>query len=203
MELRSLARSDERIFWEGRPKEGVTVLEAVFNPLLPIAVFWAAFDLLLMGPNMLGGIAQGDATAFPLFLFFLLHMMPVWIYLGGVIFAGLRWKNTHFMITERGMYVSGGIFSFHYEMKPWVDISHVRMHQGIFDRMFGVGDVISVCGHTDAHGGQGMKIYNIPDYVEVFRLVNDLQRDIYSDTMYPNDLRPETNGGYRTRYTRR
>lgn len=45
-----------------------------------------------------------------------------------------------------------------------------------------------------------MIIANISNYNEVYQLVSKLQIDIYSDTMYPNDLRPEENHGYRTKY---
>ena len=40
----------------------------------------------------------------------------------------------------------------------------------------------------------------IPTLREVFELIKKLQEDIYTDTMYPNDLRPETNHGYTTKY---
>ena len=30
--------------------------------------------------------------------------------------------------------------------------------------------------------------------------IKKLQEDIYTDTMYPNDLRPAENQGYRTKY---
>ena len=43
-------------------------------------------------------------------------------------------------------------------------------------------------------------IADIKDYRKVFELIKKLQEDIYTDTMYPNDLRPETNHGYTTKY---
>lgn len=45
-----------------------------------------------------------------------------------------------------------------------------------------------------------MGINSISEYSKVFQLVKKLQKDIYSDTMFPNDLRPEENHGYRTKY---
>lgn len=65
--------------------------------------------------------------------------------------------------------------------------------------MCGTGDVISTCAHGHEAGGD---ICNIPDYERVFSLVKQLQEDIYSDTMYPNDLRPAENHGYQTKYTK-
>ena len=90
------------------------------------------------------------------------------------------------------------------EMKPFADLSHVTVSQGIFDKMCGTGDVITVCSHvsTTSEGGHshGMNIDNIKDYESVFRLVKEYQEAIYTDTMYPNDLRPRENHGYNTTY---
>lgn len=212
IDLRELIQNTgETVLWEGRPKKSVTILEGIFNPMLFFSLIWGAIDFLVIG----GITMTGEMQAFIL-LFMLIHLMPVWFYLFGVLGVFFRWKNTRFMVTDRGLYVSGGLFSFNYEMKPWTDISHVGVHQGIFDRMFGVGDVVSTCAHFGTQAGtvvtynghgrshnQGLRIYNIPDFLKVFQMVSDLQRDIYSDTMYPNDLRPDTNSGYRTKYQSR
>ncbi len=92
-------------------------------------------------------------------------------------------------------------------MKPFTDLSHIRIHRGIFDQWIGVGDVISECHHMEytrrrnTRVPQGVNICNIADYQEVFALVKQLQTDVYADTMYPNDLRPKQNHGYKTVYT--
>ncbi len=209
IDLKDLIKNtDETVLWEGRPKKSVTILEAFFNPMLFVAIIWGTIDFAIIGGVALSGALQQKSIALFILAFMLLHLMPVWIYLFGILSVFLRWKNTRFMVTDRGLYVSGGFFSFDYEMKPWTDISHVSIHQGIFDRMFGVGDVVSTCAHmnTQVSTGNGhshghdLKIYNIPDFLKVFQMVNDLQRDVFSDTMYPNDLRPDTNSGYRTKY---
>ena len=46
----------------------------------------------------------------------------------------------------------------------------------------------------------GINICNIAEYQEVFNLIKKMQTDIYADTMYPNDMRPEGNHGYQTKY---
>lgn len=218
IDLRELiTNTGETVLWEGRPKKSVTILEAIFNPMLVFALIWGAIDFTVIGGMAISGQMKNQGFGVFILLFMLVHLMPVWFYLFGVLGVFFRWKNTRFMVTDRGLYVSGGLLSFNYEMKPWTDISHVSVHQGVFDRMFGVGDVVSTCAHIstqigtqvgirNAGGhshGHGLKIYNIPDFLKVFQMVSDLQRDIYSDTMYPNDLRPDTNSGYQTKYQNR
>ena len=205
IDLRELVKPNESVLWEGRPRKSVTVLEAIFNPMLLVALVWAGLDLSLMS-TVFRTEAPGAIGVF-LVIFMLVHLMPVWIYLIGAFTVILRWRNVRFLITTHGLYVSSGLFSFTYEMKPWTDIGHIKMHQGVFDRMFGVGDVVFVCAHhpyqalnnrNRAH--QQMKVYNIPDFQRVFKLVNQLQTDVYADTQYPNAMRPEENPGYNTKY---
>lgn len=212
IELRNLIKANESVMWEGRPHKAVTILEAIFNPMLVFALIWGGIDLGIFGAAIFGfGEVEGmpQQMGIAMLVFFLVHMMPVWIYLGGVLTVFLRWRNVRFLITTQGLYVSGGLFAFNYEMKPWTDIGHINIHQGVFDRMFGVGDVVFICGHgsqNSSHSHDGghhfMKIYNIRDFQEVFKMVNNLQTDVYSDTMYPNAMRPDTNPGYNTQYNR-
>ncbi len=207
MNLRNLIAYNEVVMWEGKPNKKCFILESIFNPLLPIAIIWALFDLSFMGIfsgnfGMMGGMG--------LFMggFFLFHLMPVWLYLGGVLFSFRKYKNTAYLITDKGIYVSGGVFTYTYEMKPFTDLSHINIRRGIFDQWLGVGDVISECHHETYHyssrnrraQNHGMNICNIPDYEKVFGLIKQLQTDIYADTMYPNDLRPKQNHGYQTEY---
>lgn len=204
----------EQIVWRGKPKFSVFILETIFNPMLLVAIVWGAFDFNFI--RLFFNASQGNAKEMGGFLipFFLLHLMPVWMYLGGVITSVIKYKHTEFAVTTRGIFVSGGILARTYEMKPFTDLSHVSIHRGILDSILGVGDVISVCNHASAinssygysnnrnhnHVEKGLNICDIPDYQEVFTLIKRMQTDIYADTMYPNDLRPETNKGYNTRY---
>lgn len=137
--------------------------------------------------------------------FFILHMMPVWIYLGGVIFSFRKLKNTEYAITDKGIYSTNGCFSKQYNFKPFTDLSHVYIRRGIFDQWLGVGDVISECHHyaavrSGSRHSDNFTISDIPDYVEVCNIIKKYQTDIYADTQFPNDYRPQSNHGYNTNY---
>lgn len=73
-ELKSMVGMDETILYEGKPDKKCFVFESIFNPLLPIAIIWAIFDM---------GFLKLGMGSFQFFLvpFMLFHMMPVWIYL--------------------------------------------------------------------------------------------------------------------------
>lgn len=205
-ELQSMI-NNERIVWAGRPKKSCFILECVFNPMLVFALIWAIIDFSFIG-NIFAfeSAGFGNVGTF-LIAFFALHLMPVWIYLGGVLFAFRKLKNTEYAITERGIYITSGCFAKQYNFKPFTDLSHVYIHRGILDQMLGVGDVISQChhygySHSDSHNSHssGFNITDIPDYVEVCNLIKKYQTDIYADTQFPNDFRPQSNHGYNTNY---
>lgn len=193
-ELKSMVGMDETILYEGKPDKKCFIFESIFNPLMPFAIIWALFDMGFLR------MASGDMS-FIMLPFMLFHLMPVWIYLAGVIFSFRKYKNTYYIVTDYAVYISSGIFTMNLETKTFAELSRVNLHRGIFDQMFHVGDVQLTTNQFTRKGIPAiMGINSISEYSKVFQLVKKLQTDIYADTMYPNDLRPEENHGYRTKY---
>ena len=193
-ELKNMVGSDETVLYEGKPDKRCFIFESIFNPLLPIAIIWAVIDIGFLGLG--AGEFQPILTPF-----MLLHMMPVWIYLFGVIFAFRKYKNTYYIVTDHAVYISSGIFTMNLEAKTFAELSRVNLHRGVFDQMFHVGDIqITTNQITKKNMPAILCISSISDYTEVYQLVKKLQKDIYSDVMYPNDLRPPENHGYTTKY---
>lgn len=203
-ELQSMI-TNERIVWAGRPKKSCFVLECIFNPMLIFAFIWFMFDFMFISQIFSSNLSELDSSVWMFVGFFALHLMPVWIYLGGVIFSFRKLKNTEYAITDRGIYVTSGCFAKQYNFKPFTDLSHVYIHRGIFDQWLGVGDVISECHHyaavrSNSRHSDNFTISDIPNYVEVCNIIKKYQTDIYADTQFPNDYRPQSNHGYNTNY---
>ena len=189
----------EKILYEGKPNKKCYIFESIFNPLLPFALLWAIIDF-----SVLGGALFTDDSGNSLFFiipFMLLHMMPVWIYLGGILFTTRRYKNTAYIITDRAIYVSGGVFTRNINAKPFAELSYINLHRGIFDQMFNVGDIIATTNQLNQNGKSvTISIASISNYIDVYNMVKKLQTDIYTDVMYPNAKRPSENPGYNTEY---
>ena len=206
--LSGMIGNDEKILWANKPNFKCFILESIFNPLLPFALVWGIIDGTVTGATILSCASSKETSLaiIPILGFMLIHMMPVWIYLGGVVFSYLKYKRAEFAITDKGVYVSGGMFTLNLEHKPFAELSHVNIHRGIIDQMLGVGDVV-ITSNQDGYNTReshslfrGITICDISEYQQVYQLVKKLQTDIYSDTMYPNDLRPKENHGYNTQY---
>ena len=193
-ELKSMVGLDETVLYEGKPEKKCFIFESIFNPLLPFAIIWAMFDVGFLG------VAMRNTQLF-MIPFMLFHMMPVWIYLTGVIFAFKRYRNTYYIVTDHAVYISSGVFTMNLEAKTFAELSRVNLHRGIFDQIFNVGDIqITTNQFTRNNMPAVLGINSISNYAEVYQIVKKLQKDVYSDIMYPNDLRPEENHGYRTKY---
>lgn len=203
-DLELMVGKDEEILWKGKPNKRGFILEGVFNPLLPVALVWAFIDSTILFAS------RGDTFVV---LFLLVHLMPVWMYLGGVLLIMRKYKHTEYIVTNKGVYISGGAFAYSCQMKPFTELARVNIHRGIIDQILGVGDVIMTSNNVaDFYsrsnvrvngrpvGHIGLAIENIQNYRQIFTLIKQLQEDIYTDTMYPNDLRPEENHGYKTQY---
>ena len=198
-DLKALVGQDEQIMYEGKPNKKCFIFECVFNPLLPFALLWAIIDFSIIG----GVLLQEDIGEIGTFVipFFLIHLMPVWIYLGGIIFSFRKYRNTAYIVTDKAIYVSEGIFSKNFIRKSFGELSHINLHRGIFDQLFKVGDVVATSNQIDSKGKNvSIKISSIENYIEVYNLVKKLQTDVYTDVMYPNALRPGENPGYQTKY---
>lgn len=198
-DLRNLIGKNETVFYEGKPDKKCFIAESIFNKMLPIAIFWGIIDFKFIGSAF--SASNADEMSIIMIPFFALHLMPVWIYLAGAVSSFIRYRNTYFIVTDRAIYVSGGVLSKTFKSKPFAEMSHIDLHRGIFDQLFGVGDVIATSGQfSGKNGSAAIEISSISNYAEVFNLVKKLQTDIFSDTMYPNDMRPPENHGYNTKY---
>ena len=112
MRLEDQLSVGEQILWRGKKAVAVSVLESIFNPFLIFALIWLLVDLSFIG--MAGAfMLMGDSMGLFILGFFAIHLMPVWIYLGGVITSAIKAKNTEYMITNKGIYVRSGLFTRH------------------------------------------------------------------------------------------
>lgn len=193
MKIEVFKTNEENVLWTGKANKAVYIKECIFTPLLLFALIWLAIDC-----GVIFGFIFGMGSGAPLYFiipFFILHLMPVWIYLFRVIFSFVRWKNLEYMVTDKAVYCLSGVFTTNCVRKTFQEITNVSVHQGIIDKHHNVGDVFII-----ANGKIGVNIVDIEDYLEVYKLITKTSTDIYSDTMFPNDYRPKENHGYQTEY---
>ncbi len=204
MNIENYKNNDEVVLWKGKPNKSVYIKERIFTPLALFALVWLMFDIGFMSiifANMGGSFEFFKIAIIP---FMILHLAPVWLYLGRVIFSVRSYNNTEYMVTDKAIYCLTGVFTTKCDRKSFQEVTNVSFKQGIIDKYYNVGDVFVATGQVTTKNGNvkplGINIIDIEDYLNVYKLINKTGRDIFSDTMYPNDLRPNTNHGYNTKY---
>ena len=190
MKLLDQLSSSEKVLWYGKKAKGVSVLEAIFNPMLPFALIWALID----GGIILASVFATSAADTPKVLdlgligFFALHLLPVWLYLGGVLTAALKAGHTDYCVTDKAVYVQQGVLSSKVFTKPYTDMMTVTCKQGFFDKIFHTGDVVISCGSEVNMPGSNVRVNgrpvkdrnelsidNIADYQSVMQMIREHQ----------------------------
>ena len=188
----------EAVLWRGKPKKSAFIATKSLT-MLPIAVIWLILDM-----NFISTAFMDGEMLFFIIPFFALHLMPVWIWLGNVISAGRRWKNTDYFVTNRRIIIRGGFFAVNEVSLFYKDIRNAQMRIGLLDKLFHTGDIVFDDGtwvQVDRNNRQ--QAHRLEDLEEPQQVYNRIQKiilDIQTDIEYPNAYRPAENPGYNPEY---
>lgn len=187
--LRSQISPDESVIWEGRPKKSAFILKSFFNFLLPFCIVWVALDTV-----GIFSIFSEDTGMERIFLipFFVFYLLPVWVYLGNIIFAFLRYRNTQYLLTDRNVYLSGGIFAKEVKIKPLSRLSNIQSRVGLIDKLCHVGSIVldEQADSIDSTGKtHATEIQSVPDFDDLLKRIRTLQYEAASDLSFPNKFR--------------
>ncbi len=191
-----LLAEGEQILWRAKPKRNAFILNKVFR-MMPIALLW----LLIDGGVIAGFVATGAFTQAPVFFkvfivcFFAVHLIPVWIWISGIVSAGIAHKNMEYVFTDKRIILKSGVIGVDVNNIYYSDISNVNLRVGLLDKLLHVGDIY-ISGT-----GKAQVLWDIENPYPVTTRLQKIVNDIKTDTYFPNELRPDSNEGYRTKYT--
>jgi len=200
-DLKKCIRKDEKIIWEGHSDKKCFMFECWFNPLLPFVIVWIAVDFLAIALCI-----AGDAKIPVSFLigFLLVFSFPIWLYIGKIVFSGREYRNQYYIITNKGVYSSRGVFSPKFKYDPYLDITDMKIHQSTFDKKFNTADIMlvlpgiqytnspkAIVNWKDNAGLEKTIIFSIPNYQEVYNLMLRAQNEARNNAI-------NQNGGYTT-----
>ena len=188
----------EQVLLSVKPKKNAFVANKIFT-MLPFAVIWLLFDSVFIGAAFSGGMGGMSFIMIP---FFCLHLMPVWIWLGNVLTANRRWKNTMYYVTDKRIIIQTGFLDRELQTIYYKDIRDVNLRIGLLDKVLGVGDIHFDMGHFDRKGRAVTKAFlDIENAQAMYTRIQKIIMDIQTDIQFPNAYRPEENPGYNTNYT--
>ena len=180
-ELKEMIGKNEKVVYEGKPDKKCFIFEGIFNPLLPIAVLWGLFDSFFLMNFLNAGNPEvkDDGMVMFLVVFFALHLLPVWLYLGGILLIMKKFKNAYYVVTDKAVYLSEGALAKRYSMTLYTEVIHVDLHRGVFDRKFNVGDVVLTTKRVQRNSSGKecnvtVSISDIAYYLDVYKVVKML-----------------------------
>lgn len=184
----------EKILVSLVPNRKVFMLESFFKGL-PLALIWGIFDGIFISFIFSNNLyEQIGPFVVGIIFFFLIHLIPVWLYIGNIIKRLAGYKNINYYLTNKRIIVRSGIIGIDYKFLFYPDIATVNVKVGIFDRMFKVGDVYI------RSATQAICLEDIDNPYQYSSRIQQVINDIKSDISFPNDLRPKENHGYNTDY---
>ena len=187
---------DEKVLWRGKPNATSYVLANMLK-MTPIALIWLIFDGTFIYFISVGMAAGSVPLSILWFIvpFFLLHLTPVWIWIGKTVKAAREVKNIEYAITDKRIIIRSGMIGIDFKFINYSEIDSVNVKVGLIDKIFHVGDI-----YINSTLNAGV-LWDIEDPYRIGNALQQVTLDIKSDIQYPNAKRPDTNSGYRTGYS--
>lgn len=182
--------NNEEILWRGKPKKKAYVTNACLK-MLPIAIIWIIFDSFVIGMSF--GNFPSAYTVF-IIIFMLVHLMPVWIWIGNIVTANRQHRNLEYAFTNKRIILKSGIIGINIKSVYYSEISNINLKVNVIDKMLKVGDI-----YINSISGADV-LYDIENPYFITERLQKIVIDIKSDMKFPNNLRPEENSGYNTKY---
>ena len=186
----------EAILWRGKPKRNAFIASKSLT-MLPIAIIWLCFD-----STFIAAALRNDGPWF-LIPFMLLHLFPVWIWLGSTVTAGKRWKNTTYFVTNRRIIIQSGFLAVNETSLFYKDLRNAQVRIGLLNKLFGTGNIVFDSGvvmYNRKNQQHGPVLEDLENPHDVYNRIQKIILDMQTDMEYPNAYRPAENPGYNTDY---
>ena len=188
--IEDMIDKDESILLRLKPNKKVFVLSSILR-LLPIALIWGALDVYVI-TQFISSVRASDLWF--LIPFFALHLFPVWCWVAGIVRAYVEHKNIEYVFTDKRILIRSGMIGIDFKSMFYSEVESVSARVGLLERMFKVGDIYILATSQKA------VLQDIPNPYFILNRLKKITLDIKTDIYYPNDLRPDENHGYNTKY---
>ena len=181
--MKLLMKDYETILYEGKPNTLCSVLEIIFNPLLPISIIWGFIDSLFIKTILNNNLYDASEAIF-LVIFFAVHLMPVWMYIFGIFSGIYKYIKPYYIVTNKTAYISNGDSKKGIMTIPFKEMAIVETHEGLFDKMLGVGDVEISSKKPNVNELEKVSISSIPNFNELCNYISTQKTEESSDSTF-------------------
>lgn len=165
MDLKVIVPQDETILYDGKPDKTVNTLENIFNFSLFLCILWLVLGTAIMEVVSYINI---DFNILYVILSIFIYFTPINIFIVNIIKAILEYKNIEYIITDKNIYISYGIFQHKYKIIGLSGIENIFTERGIFDKLYNTGDITicykNRCRNRNNHYEIKITFLSLPDY---------------------------------------
>lgn len=134
----------EYVFWKGRGNKLAYIINNSMA-MAPFAIIWLFFDAGFIA-TMIGGFSmngEGVPSEVLMFIvpFFAVHLLPVWIWIGGMLKSAKKWKESVYAITDKQIIVKNAATGMCIDRYKYDSIVTVKIHRGFWDKILGTSDL--------------------------------------------------------------
>ena len=194
-DFESVLMPEENILYKTKPNKKSYILSSVFK-MLPFALLWLVIDSFFIAMiiyGMINGNIPISTLAF-IIPFFLIHLMPVWIWIRNIIKSSLEIKNIEYAITSHRIIIKSGIIGIDFKFLTYPEIENINVKVSLIDKLCKVGDIYINASTNSA------VLYDLKNPYNLSQKLQQVVVDIKADVNYPNAFRPNENNGYHTIY---
>ena len=189
---------DETILWSGQP--AVVPFLAQGIPFLIFGLLWGAFDYFFF----MQFISFSGMQLFNV-LFMLLHMFPFYGSILNMIRLILVHRNTYYAVTNKRLMLRTGFIGTDFKSVDYDKIQNLEVNINPLEKFLDVGSIRAFTGEISSTRNGTRPLFNeftaIENPYAVYKQIKQISVDIKTDWNYPNQLRPDENPGYNTKYT--
>ena len=173
--------SDESLLWKGKPLRKSFILNSVLK-FLPFALIWLIFDTLFIVLLVLNVEEIPTIVIVFLAIFFLFHLIPVWLWIYSIISASKRQKIEEYAFTNKRILIKQGFIGSTIISVFYDSINSVNLKIGIIEKMCHVGDIYILSNN------QKVVLEDILDPIFITTKLQDIALTNKKDIYFPNNL---------------
>lgn len=154
----------ESVLWKGKSKKLSHVLNSIFSKIFPFAMLWLLFDTGFIFMIVMSGAIK-ESLGFTVF-FFAVHLLPVWMWLFGIIKALFKMDYDMYAITDKRILIKSESVLF--TSIPFENILNVGIKRNFADKIVGVGDI-----YIEVYDTGTETILDVADYRSALEIIEE------------------------------
>lgn len=192
-EIQDLISDGENILWQGKPQFVHYVLGRLFSIEAVLSMVWIGFILSwFLAKYYRESRSYGYAVSLwewgIIISFYFIITFIAWKHLGSVLAEIFAYGNVAYVVTNLGVYASGGVFRFYCKRCNFSDYRKALVTRGLFDFCFGTGNVACqtpvVWEYKGGTWTENIRAYevvinNVKEFREVYDLVKSMEWNTY------------------------